>query len=338
MKTETVQFVQEMADIAITCFMQNQRVTFWGYCPEVLINLARGGLLPHMPFQVVDDRAACQGKPIFAAKVESPDQIPSFRPDAVIILDPARAMKIYETAVEQYGIKPTKVFAPKEIWRQEDHFDDPLYLDCLRSIPSTIRGGLSIPRVAVHLFQALVYVVKHPIDGEVLNLGIYQGWSMYFICSLLKKLGNDSRAVLGFDSFAGMLGDHERDCFCEHQISLGKTGRNFFKDTSLALCREHLRDFDHVTIIDGNICDTIQAVKGRKVALALFDMDDYSATRAALPEVYAHLAPGGVILHDHFTFDTLCEGACVGQRLAMREFLADHPMFHLHGTNVFLKI
>ena len=68
MKTETVQFVQEMADIAITCFMQNQRVTFWGYCPEVLINLARGGLLPRMPFQVVDDRAACQGKPVFAAE------------------------------------------------------------------------------------------------------------------------------------------------------------------------------------------------------------------------------------------------------------------------------
>lgn len=338
MSMNSVEFAKDMADIAIECFVQNMRVVFWGYYPDVLTNLVRSGVLHRMSFKLVDDRRVYIGKQVLKTRVEHPDNIRSFKPDVVIILDNSRSMKIYETIVEKYCIKPTKVFVTKQMWQQEDYFDDSLYLECINSIPSNIRGGLSIPKVYIHLFQALKYVIENNVIGDVLNIGIYQGWSMYFICCLLKKLGNDSKKVLGFDSFKGIHGRHKLDCFCEHQTKLGKTAQNFFRDTSLELCQMNLSDFDNFAIIDGNICDTIKKIKNRKVALALFDMDDYSATKEALPEVYNSLVKGGIILHDHFTFDSLCGGACIGQRLAMRKFLRIHPMFNLCGTNVFLKI
>jgi hypothetical protein len=173
----------------------------------------------------------------------------------------------------------------------------------------------------------------------VVNLGVYQGWSLYFICSVLRELeGPSERQVLGFDSFEGFEQGHERDAFCDYQTSLGKTGWDFYKDTSVALCEKNLGAFGNCELIEGNIRDTVRQLEGRRIALALFDMDDYSPTQRALDTVYRNLERGGVIIHDHYSFETICEGACIGQRLAMQEFLQRHAMFHLSGTNVFMKI
>jgi len=292
------EFVDQMTRIAVQCYLQNKQMVFWQYHSEVFDCLVREGLLEKMEFRIVDDREPFQGRTVLNTEIESPSILHDFRPPAVLILDQSDPAGAYETLLETYHFPPDRLHAPVSMWEAKSEPIDPLFHEALAAVPPQIKGGLSAPQIAIHLYDSLRYLIGKPLAGDIVNLGVYQGWSCFFVAWLLKRLG-DSRCVWGFDSFAGFGTATERDVFCQYQCNLGKTGWNFFKDTSLELCRSNLRDFDNITLIPGDIAETIGQLPDRPLALALFDMDDYTPTQVALEPVYDRLVTGGLIIQDH---------------------------------------
>lgn len=93
---------------------------------------------------------------------------------------------------------------------------------------------------------------------------------------------------------------------------------------------------ERIELVAGDIYETITQLPDDPIALALFDMDDYTPTKVSLEPTYEKLSNNGVFILDHFTYDTI-GGFCVGQRLAMLEFLEAHKMFNLTSSNMFFK-
>ncbi len=87
-------------------------------------------------------------------------------------------------------------------WKTRLHVSDPEYDKLIEQIPD-ISGGLSILEVTIHLYDALRYIINWNISGDVLNFGVFQGWSMYFIASVLDHFNQKHRQVLGFDTLKG---------------------------------------------------------------------------------------------------------------------------------------
>jgi predicted O-methyltransferase YrrM len=207
---------------------------------------------------------------------------------------------------------------------------------------AAIPGGMFIP---TELYESLKYIFDADIPGDIVEYGVWKGRSLYFIAWLTQKLSKRPRKILGFDTFAG-FGDSASDAndhfmgsaFAKHSKYARLSGDSkIYTDTSREAVAHLMRDFDNVELVEGDIRDTISTVEGRQLALAFFDMDDYSPTAAALEMTYQSLQPGGVMIHDHFSTPTLLRGACYGQRIAMKKFLATHPMFTLCNSNTFLK-
>ena len=69
---------------------------------------------------------------------------------------------------------------------------------------------------------------------------------------------------------------------------------------------------------------------------SFFDTDYYSPTRVALEMCYEQTVRGGVIAFDHY-FSEGWEDT-IGECIAAKEVLEGKPVFHLHGTGIFLKL
>ena len=59
---------------------------------------------------------------------------------------------------------------------------------------------------------------------------------------------------------------------------------------------ENLKQFLNISLVPGDINDTISQLPDEPVALAFFDMDDYTPTKVALEPIYERLSPGGIMI------------------------------------------
>jgi len=327
-------FVERIV-IAVTA---GKRVAYWGYDEQIFAKLAALPAFTESPLFVVSDRASDHGGAVpEGPSVASPEALTPYQPDLIAVLDPS-PHRIFERLL-LLGFGPAQILLPEGAWQQRLVVSDARFEKALAAIPRTIAGGLSGPEVTIHAFDALRYIAEQDIPGDVVNFGVFQGWSMYFCATSLRLLGDrQSRSLIGFDTFTGFVPTGDKyDRFVAHQCGLGKTGWNFYKNTSRTQVAANMADFARVELIEGDICNTVDHLRGRKLAFALFDMDDYVPTKVALEPSYEALVPDGVFVLDHFSYHTLADGSAIGQRLAMQEFLKSHSMFNLTGTNIFLR-
>ncbi len=331
-------FVDEIVQRVALAVAAGKSIAFWGWDEALFARLVSSGLLEKAKFSLVSDWEGHYGFTIFGKRFGPPDGLRQDRPDDVIIALRQNAIPVYERLVREFGFKPLHVFMVRSNWQTRLYQPDPAFSELISAIPKTIAGGLSGPEVVMHAFEAVKHVVTNRVPGHIVNLGVFQGWSMYFFSSILERFGQADRSVIGFDTFEGFSQTNEGwDAFCDYQCTLGKTGWNFFKNTSVDIVSKNLSRFKNTKLIKGDIRETIKRLPAGPIAVALFDMDDYTPTAVALPKMYENLSPGGVFIFDHFSYHTLADGSAIGQRLAMLEFLEKHPMFNLNGTNIFVR-
>jgi Macrocin-O-methyltransferase (TylF) len=330
-------FADAIVDRVTMAVAAGKRVAYWGHDPDVFGPLAQLAAFRHSDFCLVSESEDDRGVSVCGRQFATPDVLMGFQPDAVVVLDPAPQL-IFERLLA-LGFEPSQIMLPEFVWEERLVVSDVRFEQTISSIPKTIAGGLSGREVTIHTFDALRYISEQEISGDVVNFGVFQGWSMYFCAAALRLFGDaQSRSFVGFDTFAGFVPTEDKyDRFVAHQCGLGKTGWNFYKNTSREAVAANLSTFNNVELIKGDIRQTIGRLRGRKVAFALFDMDDYVPTKAALKPTYDALVPRGVFVFDHFSYHTLADGSAIGQRVAMSEFLKTQPMFNLTGTNVFLR-
>ncbi len=180
---------------------------------------------------------------------------------------------------------------------------------------------MTSPEAIDGLCRSVEYAVKNRIPGDIIECGVWRGGSMMAIARTLLEMGDTSRHLYLFDTFAGMPDVTEKD---------GAAAAQWMKrpDTSkLAIPLETVQKniarvaypAERVHFIRGRVEETIPANAPEKLALLRLDTDWYESTMHELVHLYPRLSPGGVLIIDDY-------GYWEGARKATDEYFADKPI------------
>jgi O-methyltransferase len=168
--------------------------------------------------------------------------------------------------------------------------------------------------------------------GDYYEFGVYRGFTFLSAQRACDALGLAATRLYGFDSFCGLppVGDQarEQERFFAGQFSCSR------RQVVRNLERRGM-DWSRAELVAGFFDDSLtdelkRRLPLRPAAVALFDCDLYSSTRAALRWLGELVVPGTVLLFDDWS--VLGGSAEEGQPLAFAEFLREQP--HLQASEL----
>ncbi len=173
------------------------------------------------------------------------------------------------------------------------------------------------------LIEALRWVVRHEVPGDVVECGVWRGGSMQAAALTLLEHGAADRALHLFDTFEGMPPptDEDRRGSVTAQEMLATHGRDHrvWAVAGLDDVQEAMREVgypaDLVHFHPGLVEDTVPGRAPQRIALLRLDTDWYESTRHELEHLYDRLSPGGILIIDDY-------GDWDGARKATDEFFA----------------
>lgn len=205
---------------------------------------------------------------------------------------------------------------------------------CLKSAPvpeDEILANLGLFLTSKNLSRLLFFneIYRQIINthGVVMEFGVRWGQTLALMAALrgIYEPFNRHRKIIGFDTFAGFKGISGKDggkCKCGDGSFAVPGDYVQFLDTVLSL-QEGLNPMAHIKryeLVKGDavhtVADYLKNHPETIIALAIFDFDIYSPTRAALEAVKPHLCKGSLLV-----FDELCDDIFPGETLALNEVL-----------------
>lgn len=167
--------------------------------------------------------------------------------------------------------------------------------------------------------QAVRYLERYRIGGDVVECGVWKGGSMMAMARSLLELGSTSRTLWLFDTFEGMSPPTEHDVDAwgrPAQAYLDRGPR--FNAASLAEVREHMKlagyPDERVRYVEGRVEETVPREAPDRIALLRLDTDWYQSTRHALENLFPRVVPCGIVIIDDY-------GHWLGARKAVDEYL-----------------
>jgi O-methyltransferase len=185
---------------------------------------------------------------------------------------------------------------------------------------------LTSPERIFALKNAVEYVIKNDIPGDIVECGVWKGGSMMVAALTLLNLGAKRRLYL-YDTFTGMTAPTsvDRDLFRRPASVSGARnlfgqsadftpGKNFLEEVKANL---HSTGYDEhlITYVEGPVEETLPANAPATIAILRLDTDWYESTRDELQHLFPRLSEGGVLIIDDY-------GHFEGARLAVDEFTA----------------
>ena len=184
---------------------------------------------------------------------------------------------------------------------------------------------MTSPRTIVGLCEAVEYLVRAEVQGDLVECGVWRGGSMMAAALTLVRLGDAGRTLHLFDTFAGMPMPEEHDVALtgSHAPALDRWQRDQRADHNewayapLETVRDNVLatgyPSDRVRLVPGPVEETIPDHAPQTIALLRLDTDWYASTRHELEHLYPRLAPGGVLIIDDY-------GSWAGARKAVDEY------------------
>lgn len=185
------------------------------------------------------------------------------------------------------------------------------------------------------LINAVKYVAKVGIEGDVVECGVWRGGSMAAAARTLTEMRCTNRRLYLFDTFAGMPEPGEQDVnfagesagvrYREHG---GEGEQSAWCQASEAEVKQVMSasgyDETRIHLVKGRVEETIPAQAPEKISLLRLDTDFYGSTRHELEHLWPRLSRGGVIIIDDY-------GHWQGARAAADEY------FSRCGTMILLQ-
>jgi hypothetical protein len=180
------------------------------------------------------------------------------------------------------------------------------------------------------LVAAVRYVVRHDIEGDIVECGVWRGGSMMAAAKALMSVGDTERHLHLYDTFEGMSEPTEHDKRHDGRSAaemLAATEKDSpvwayatLEDVQQAMT-ETAFPAERIHYYKGKVEDTIPQNAPDKISILRLDTDWYESTRHELDHLYPRLAPGGVLLLDDY-------GWWDGARRAVDEWLEEtgHPL------------
>jgi O-methyltransferase len=187
---------------------------------------------------------------------------------------------------------------------------------------------LTSPERIVSLSRAVRHVIENKIPGDFVECGVWKGGSVMEILRTLLRLGDQSRHIYLFDTFAGMTaptaddvsydGEVAEDTYIKVNRKLITVSLSDVKRAVLALGY----DASKIHFIEGDILQTVPAQAPKTIALLRLDTDWYESTIHEMNHLYPRLSSQGILIVDDY-------GHWKGSKKAVDEYLATHqlPLF-----------
>jgi hypothetical protein len=247
-------------------------------------------------------------------------KLKSKTPDVLVVASDAQKEDIILAAL------PAMLGSPKLIVSGYKHleFRDPILTEEQSQllVPSFANG---YPNTLVHIYQCLKNASRLKLNGIVAEFGMFKGGTTMLMVKLIQRFG-EKWPVYGFDSFRG---------FPPRRSPLDMYDHLGCVFTDLAAVRRYF-SAENVKIVAGDIVETVQEIKGKKMVLAFVDTDNFTPANAILKVIPDQIEVGGAIVFDHFTGVDKFRYT-LGERLAAMHLLGDDRFFNLHGTGVFFR-
>ena len=165
----------------------------------------------------------------------------------------------------------------------------------------------------------------------MVECGICRGGSSMMIALALEVLGDRSRDIYLYDTYAGMTRPENVDVRSRdgmEQISrwqaFQRNGYNEWAHASLDEVRANMQTTgypqDKLHFVEGDVETTIPATAPERISLLRLDTDWYRSTLHELTHLYPRLSQRGALIIDDY-------GAYEGSRKATDEYFADAPIF-----------
>ncbi len=175
------------------------------------------------------------------------------------------------------------------------------------------------------LIQAVRYVTRHAIPGDIVECGVWRGGSMQAAARALIAAGDTSRDLRLFDTYEGMPPPSQQDIRRQDNRTAEELLAEESPENSWVWAVATLDDVrqgfaqvpypaERVHFVQGRVEETIPAQAPERIAILRLDTDWYESTRHELEHLYPRLSPGGVLLLDDY-------GYWEGARQAVDEFL-----------------
>jgi O-methyltransferase len=180
------------------------------------------------------------------------------------------------------------------------------------------------------LCEAVRYIVRAGIPGDIMECGVWKGGSMMAAALQLQKVGVNDRQLYLFDTFEGMPPPTSADV-STHGVAateiFGQAGHQStglkqpWEASSLEDVRKVLLSTGYpaanIHLVKGKVEDTVPRAAPQKLALLRLDTDWYESTRHEMTHLFPRLASGGVLLIDDY-------GYWQGSRKAVDEYIEEH--------------
>jgi O-methyltransferase len=183
------------------------------------------------------------------------------------------------------------------------------------------------PRIYA-LRRAVEYIATRPVQGSVVECGVWRGGSMMAVALTLLRLGVTDRDLYLFDTFSGMSepGDEDVKHSGERAADVLASASRESHDWAVAPI-EQVREAvlgvgypkDRVHFVQGRVEDTVPANAPAKIALLRLDTDWYSSTKHELVHLYPRLGRGGVLIVDDYAY-------WQGARKAVDEYIQENDL------------
>jgi hypothetical protein len=178
------------------------------------------------------------------------------------------------------------------------------------------------------LLRTISLIVHKQIPGDIVECGVWRGGASALMARKLYEMGETTRNIWMYDTFAGMVDPTEID----YSLYYNKSAESLLKSSNKAshiwalASKEHvsrvmemsLYPEERIHLVEGDICQTLRVQKPSQIALLRLDTDWYESTKNELCELVPLLAPGAIVVIDDY-------GIWAGSRAATEEYFLANP-------------
>lgn len=180
------------------------------------------------------------------------------------------------------------------------------------------------------LYEDYLYRRIVDVPGVICEFGVHWGATMATLCNLrgIHEPYNHSRTIVGFDTFSGFAGVHAADggFSCDGDYS---TPVDYEEELAEILSLQEsfspIPQIQKFELVKGDVVETLpkwlEDNTHAIVAMAIFDMDIFQPTRAALEMILPRLTKGSMLV-----FDELNCRHFPGETQAVMEVLGLHKL------------
>ena len=161
----------------------------------------------------------------------------------------------------------------------------------------------------IALIDAVRYVSRNQIPGDMIECGVWRGGSMMAIALTLLAEKDMSRRLYLYDTFEGMSEPTADDTTfdgipAEHLLKAEAKGTGIWHYAALDEVRSNLAStgypVDQISYVQGRVEETVPGVVPEMISLLRLDTDWYESTRHELLHMYPRLVQHGVLIIDDY--------------------------------------